>query len=115
MSNLPDPIKEAPQGELSFELRKEWKDSFDRLCDFYMGTLLTFIDAAISDPEQRKAFKDVVKNNFWTNLRLPLIQTLEQKTATLAKYIGDSDTFEYLNTSDMYIPSFESKYKYTRS
>lgn len=34
---------------------------------FKLGRVLTIIDAAISDPEQRKAIKDLVQNEWWNN------------------------------------------------
>lgn len=34
---------------------------------FKLGRVLTIIDAAISDPEQRKAIKDLVNNEWWNN------------------------------------------------
>ncbi|MES1987284.1 MAG: hypothetical protein V4440_04500 [Pseudomonadota bacterium] len=33
---------------------------------FKLGRVLTIIDAAISDPEQRKAIKDLVNNEWWS-------------------------------------------------
>ncbi len=32
---------------------------------YKLGRVLTVIDAAFSDPEQRKAVKDLVQNNWW--------------------------------------------------
>lgn len=32
---------------------------------YKLGRVLTIIDAAISDPEQRKAIKDLVQNEWW--------------------------------------------------
>ena len=34
---------------------------------FRLGKVLTIIDAAISDPEQRKAIKDLVQNDWWNS------------------------------------------------
>lgn len=33
---------------------------------FKLGRVLTIIDAAIADPEQRKAIKDLVNNEWWS-------------------------------------------------
>lgn len=33
---------------------------------YKLGRVLTIVDAAISDPEQRKAIKDLVNNEWWT-------------------------------------------------
>jgi len=34
---------------------------------YKLGRVLTIIDASISDPEQRKAIKDLVNNEWWSN------------------------------------------------
>ena len=34
---------------------------------FKLGRVLTIVDAAIADPEQRKAIKDLVNNEWWNN------------------------------------------------
>lgn len=34
---------------------------------FKLGRVLTIIDASIADPEQRKAIKDLVNNEWWGN------------------------------------------------
>jgi hypothetical protein len=34
---------------------------------FKLGRVLTIVDAAISDPEQRKAIKNLVNNEWWNN------------------------------------------------
>lgn len=34
---------------------------------YKLGRVLTVIDAAISDPEQRKAIKDLIQNQWWDN------------------------------------------------
>lgn len=34
---------------------------------YKLGRVLTIIDASISDPEQRKAIKDLVNNEWWTS------------------------------------------------
>lgn len=43
-----------------------------------LGKLLTYVDATYTDPEQRKAHKDIIKNNLWgweKDLRQRGIQT----------------------------------------
>ena len=34
---------------------------------FKLGRVLTIVDASIADPEQRKAIKDLVNNEWWNN------------------------------------------------
>ena len=38
---------------------------------FKLGRVLTIIDASISDPEQRKAIKDLVQNEWWGGSNRP--------------------------------------------
>lgn len=38
---------------------------------FKLGRVLTIIDAAIGDPEQRKAIKDLVNNEWWSQGNRP--------------------------------------------
>lgn len=44
------------------KLVKEVEEDINRYEDMYWGQLMTLIDATFSDPIQRKAFKDSVKN-----------------------------------------------------
>jgi hypothetical protein len=53
---------------------------------YKLGRILTVIDAAITDPEQRKATKDLVNTIWYEQLGLnPGISTLEMH---LADYLG---------------------------
>lgn len=39
--------------------------AWDNDVQFLMGDLLTLVDAAIPDPQQRKALKDLVRKDMW--------------------------------------------------
>jgi len=45
-----------------------WVNDRDR---FKLGRILTLIDASFSDPEQRKAVKDLVNNMWWGDVNAP--------------------------------------------
>ena len=55
-----------------------------------MGKLLTYVDATFSDPEQRKAHKDIVKNTLWSierEMRDRAIQSVDAHTGEKTKTV----------------------------
>jgi hypothetical protein len=53
------------EGEPLIKLYNRVTDIVDSREKYFLGRVLTIIDSAISDPEQRKATKDLVNNAFY--------------------------------------------------
>lgn len=51
-----------------FKLRNNLIDAEREISTNFLGRVLTIIDASISDQEQRKGIKDLIKNEFYRNL-----------------------------------------------
>lgn len=77
----------------------EWlQDEQSRNVSYFEGRLLTILDAVVSDPEQRKATKDLVRN-LLGDLRYDysmkvIVDPQWYVFRQLAEKIGDSDEYE---------------------
>ena len=63
----PTPLVGFPSDKLPpiFKLRNFILDNMERKGDYFLGRVLTIIDASIADPEQRKGIKDLVKDAYY--------------------------------------------------
>ncbi len=80
-------ITEMPSGDANTTIL-EYRD-----VNQLVGQLLTYIDATFTDPEQRKAHKDIVKekvHNWHNDLRVRGVQTVDSHTAA-KPYVGTID------------------------
>lgn len=50
-------------------LRNYLSENYQRKTDKFLGQVLTIIDAAISDKEQRKGIKDLIQNAYYSGKR----------------------------------------------
>ena len=71
---------------------------------FKLGRVLTIIDAAISDPEQRKAIKDLVQNEWWTrgdrNIAYESMSNPHAELSAICKLFG----FELYEQNQLAVP-----------
>lgn len=75
------------------------------------GQLLTIADATFSDPEQRKAYKDLVKNTLQDWSLNAMQNSVSYPIKTLAILCGDKEESSFPTS-----PEFSNvKYKYIRS
>jgi len=79
----------------------------------WLGKFLTLIDASVSDPEQRKAIKDVLKSYFWEDS----LETryLNYLVGELSQTVGDGLSVLGHGGENNYTPLEEPDYKYSRS
>ena len=73
------------------------------------GKLLTLVDASFADPEQRKAFKDIVKQTVGE-----FFYVSEWLIQDIAEIIGDKEAIE-INKSAVHSSLHKLNFKYTRS
>ncbi len=80
-------ITESPSGDVNTVVLQH------RDVNYLVGQLLTYIDATFTDPEQRKAHKDIVKEKVYSwhgDLHTRAIQTVDSHTAE-KPYVGTID------------------------
>lgn len=122
MSTKPKPPKEVE--EYKERLSALFHRTFDKAVQeegrMLEGQVLTLIDASISDPEQRKAFKDVMRG-ILTNCYYSRFYKLNTTiTRQIARVVGDVENYEVNDeccTPDMpsfYLDSSKLDYEYFR-
>lgn len=68
---------------------------------FKLGRVLTIIDASIADPEQRKAIKDLVNNEWWNSSGLRPYDGPMQNPHTDLRGLALALGFELYEASDL--------------
>ena len=88
---------------------------------FLIGQVLTLCDASFFDPEQRKAFKDMIRDIFWPSPREVLSTQMDKLFAQFAvKFKGqviepkawmdkDIDNQKYMNSAENFFPDVQGK------
>jgi hypothetical protein len=79
---------------------------------YKLGRVLTIIDASFSDPEQRKAVKDLVQSEWWSHSRVPSDTPMASPHTDL-RAISKALGFELYIESDHAVPISMGEHEYT--
>jgi hypothetical protein len=78
---------------------------------YKLGRVLTIIDASFSDPEQRKAVKDLVNSQWWGPQNIPSdipMASPHTDLRAISKVLG----FELYDESDLLLPKSLGEHEY---
>lgn len=87
-------------------IHKELLESAEKYRSYLLGKVLTIIDASISDPEQRKALKDVIQHAFYEGDRLDDTIKIRYTMASLSRALRHNLT----ESSDEELEAYEQYY-----
>jgi len=119
MSEPTEDVKDVYKKPLYHAVRETLRNSTDEIGRNLEGKLLTLIDASFSDPQQRKAFKDVVKELVTKSYHQPIYDMFDSLSNQIAIIVGDKKPKEAMGISpcrigECWITESELGYAYSR-
>ncbi len=114
MSELPPEYVGPESATLSSKVRSHWEDFQKHYTQNLIGKLLTLIDATVSDPEQRKAQKDLVKQTIYQANRNYFDMCILGSHNFMAKELGEDLMGKEPQNDCFYNNDIPLKYEYSR-